>query len=235
MERQSGFNDSIRKCYSDILPLYENMMDPDELKLRWDYVEIALLAEDPRAEALREQFIQDAGDNPIHWYEKQVLKYYSRESVITGKVPPEIAEILENPPPIPDRRGAGSRDPGFPDHTYYQYQKCLTLERQSGFNDSMRKCYSDILSLYENMTDPDERKRCWPYVEIALLAEDPKAEALREQFIQDAGDNPVYWHEKQFLKYHSREMVINGEFPAELREILENPPPIPDRRGVDSK
>ena len=112
----------------------------------------------------------------------------------------------------------------FPKEPDFQFLKCLTLERRSGLNDSVRKCYSDILLLYEREMEPGEYKHRWNYIVTALMAENPEAETLREQFIRNAGDDPSAWHDKQLLRYFDRQILVTGNIPP---GVLENPPPPP--------
>lgn len=103
----------------------------------------------------------------------------------------------------------------FPDAPYYQFEKCLVLERMQGAGETAIQCYAAILPLYEKEFATDELKRNAMYITTALLAESPDAESLKENFLRAAGDDAQTLVEKELLRHFDRKTYVQGIMPPE--------------------
>lgn len=98
MEIRYGYSEAAVKCYADILPEYEKYWQPEEPAFRYAYVFNALMAEAPNAQALREDYLREAGDAPEVWFYKRVIEHFDRR-YFTGKANPPPEWWPENLPP----------------------------------------------------------------------------------------------------------------------------------------
>lgn len=102
-----------------------------------------------------------------------------------------------------------------PDSPMAQLGKCMYAEATGAEKSEYLACYNQVADLFEKQGKATENSA--DYLFVLLLAESPKAAAVKQRFLDNLTDSPMDQESRAIMTNFSREMWSRRVDPSEVR------------------